>query len=132
MSAWMADVTIPRLVAPAGSRPVGGASGGGGADSLTSTTRLETTLSPRDVALHYEKQLVAAGWKVAGRLQNGQDVAIARFDVPSTAGPSLSGWLSVSLLGASGDVDVFLRVVRNTRDPRMTPAGGVSTLTPLR
>jgi hypothetical protein len=40
--------------------------------------------------------------------------------------------LSVSRLGASGDVDVFLRVVRNTRDPRMAPPGGFSTLTPSR
>ena len=132
MNAMMADVIVPRLVAPEGSRAIGGASGGSGPGSMTSAARLETTLTSRDVARHYEKQLVAAGWTVAARLQDGPDAAIVRFDVPSKAGPPLTGWLSVSRLGASGDVDVFLRVVRNTRDPRMTPPGGFSTLTPSR
>lgn len=132
MNALMADVTVPRLAAPEGSRPVGGSSGGSGLDSMTSATRLETTLTPRDVSLHYEEQLVAAGWTVVGRLQDDRDAVILRFEVPSKAGPPLTGWLSVSLLGVAGDVDVFLRVIRNTRDPRMTPPGGFRTPAPSR
>jgi hypothetical protein len=86
---------------------------------MTSTTRLETTLATRAVAEHYERQLVAAGWKVTARLRDGDEMALTRFDVPSRIGPPLSGALSVATLGETGDVDVFLRVIRNTRDPRM-------------
>jgi hypothetical protein len=76
-------------------------------------------LSPRSVTEHYEKLLVGAGWKVTGRLRDGDDMAMVRFDVPSRIGPSLSGWLSVTRLADTGDQDVFLRVLRKTRDPRM-------------
>lgn len=121
----MADIVVPRLVSPEGARSLGGGGGGGGPDSMMSTARLETALQPAEVSRHYERQLVAAGWTVAGRLADGADVSIVRFDVPSKAGPSLNGSLSVTRLGTGGDLDVFLRVVRTTRDMRMVAPGVV-------
>lgn len=115
----LADVDVPRLTAPAGARMVGGGGGGGGLDTMTSTMRLETKLAARAVVEHYERQLLAVGWKVAGRVRDGEEFAMTRFEVPSRIGPALSAWLSATLLGDTGDQDVFLRVMRNTRDPRM-------------
>jgi hypothetical protein len=117
-STLMADIDVPRLPPPPNTKLMGGGGGGGSIDSLTSVIRLETTMAPRAVTEHYEKLLVAAGWKVTGRLRDGDTMAIVRFDVPSRIGPALSGTLSVSKLADTQDQDVFLRVVRTTRDPR--------------
>lgn len=127
------DIDLPRLTPPAGSRSVGGGGSGASLDSMTTTTRLETTLAARAVAEHYERQLTTAGWTVAGRVRDGDEFIGVRFDVPSRIGPALAGWLSATRLAASGDVDVFLRVIRTTRDPRTTfgASGATSTLTPL-
>jgi hypothetical protein len=126
-TSMMTDIDLPRLPPPVDARQVGGGGGGGSLDTFTSGIRLETMLSPRGVMDHYEKLLVGAGWKVSGRLRDGDDMAMVRFDVPSRIGPSLSGWLSATKLADTGDQDVFLRVLRNTRDPRMGPMPPVST-----
>jgi hypothetical protein len=127
------DIDLPRLTPPAGARSLGGGGSSGSLDSMTATTRLETALAVRAVAEHYERQLTAAGWKVAGRVRDGDAMSGVRFEVPSRIGAALAGWLSAMRLGASDDVDVFLRVVRTTRDPRTTfgAGGATSTLTPL-
>lgn len=117
-SSTMADIDMPRLSPPAGARQVGGGGGGGGLDALYSTARIETTMAPRAVAEHYEKLLVGAGWKVVARLRDGDELALVRLEVPSRMGVPLSAWLSATKLGDTGDQDVFLRVLRNTRDPR--------------
>lgn len=129
----MADVDFPRLPPPAGARQVGGGGGGGGLDDLSSRGRIETSLAPRAVVEHYEKLLVGAGWKVVGRVRDGDEMALTRFEVPSRIGPPLSAWLAATKLADTGDQDIFMRVVRTTRDPRafaMPPVN--TTLTPTR
>jgi hypothetical protein len=122
-----ADITIPRLTPPPNSRSVGGGGSSSGMDTMTTSTRLETTLEARAVADHYEKVLVAGGWKVVGRIRDGDDLVLTRFEVPSKAGPPLVGMITVTSMTGSGDQDVFLRIVRTTREPR---PGGAMSLTP--
>lgn len=124
-----ADIDIPRLVLPAGARQVGGGGSSSGNDAMSSTIRLEASIPPAAVAEHYEKLLVAAGWKVIGRLRDGDGMVFTRFEVPSRAGLPLVGAISAMRLPETGDLDVFLRVVRATRDPRtpgLMPAVGIT------
>lgn len=126
----MADVDVPVVTVPDGARTFGSANSAN-LDSQTSTVRIAAPASVRALADHFERQLIAAGWKVVGRARIRDTMSTTIFALTSRGGDAVTGWLGVTSLGDDGDVDVLLRIVRNGRDPRMTGPAPSTTLTPV-
>ncbi|MEX2272182.1 MAG: hypothetical protein WD690_11950 [Vicinamibacterales bacterium] len=107
---FFADVNLPQLVPPPGSRAMGGGSGGGG-DSYDQRIRLETTLSVEDVVAHYSGQLARAGWKREARADDS-GVALAKLtSISSTQDPIVALITATTIPGVT-QLDVTLRLLR--------------------
>lgn len=124
----LADVDVPLLTPPDGVR-LSGASGGGSLDALTSASRAIGQTTARALSDHFESQLVAHGWKATGHARVRDDLIVTTFSLASRSGDPLTASLTVTALGASGDFDLFLRLVRDTRDPRDIDPRSATTTT---
>lgn len=110
--ATFADLDLPVLIAPPGAKTTGGGAGGG-ADAMFSQTRLDTTLTPREVAAHYVRQLEAVGWKVEGRANEGDMVSVTRLSITSRIGDAMTAVLTIAALPGTSSLDLTLKFVRN-------------------
>ncbi|MEZ5316056.1 MAG: hypothetical protein R2752_01500 [Vicinamibacterales bacterium] len=107
------DLPLPSLRPPAGTESSGAAIGGT-PDATYTTVRLATTRPVDQIAAHYRDQLTSSGWRVEGEATENGAMSVTRFSTASTGGDPMSGMLVVTALGQSGQVDVLLRLVRNT------------------
>jgi hypothetical protein len=110
--ATFADLDLPVLVAPPGAKTTGGGAGGG-ADAMFSQTRLDTTLTPREVAAHYVRQLESAGWKVEGRANEDDMISVTRLSITSRIGDAMTAVLTIAALPGTSSLDLTLKFVRN-------------------
>jgi hypothetical protein len=109
------DVPMPSLRPPSGAES-SGAGIGGNSNAMYSSVRLRTAQPVETIASHYASQLTAAGWKVEGHTAEEKSIAVTRLSGSSTTGEPLSGMLVVTSLASADQVDVLLRVVRNSRN----------------
>jgi hypothetical protein len=107
---FFADVDLPVLNAPDGSRVMGSGSGSSN-DRYDQNVRLETKLDAEAVVKHYGDQLEHAGWKREARA-GGAGVALARFTVVSTTKETVVAILVATVLPADGQIAVNLQLLR--------------------
>ena len=112
MPSGMADVGIPALFAPEGTklRPGGG---GGSNDASYVSGRLESPLGMHDIAGHYIPQLTAAGWKVEGNEIETPELLVVRLSFKTAANADITGIFTATVLPGTGAVDLHMRAVRN-------------------
>lgn len=120
---FFADITLPFLTPPDGSRSMGTGSSSG-SDHHDQRLRMQTTLTVEALVKHYVAQLRNDGWKLEGR---GEDdgFAIARLVKMSSINEAIIANLIVNRM-PNGDLDVAFRLMRVDPNRRMPPgrAGG--------
>lgn len=119
---FFADVTLPRMLPPEGSRGMAGAGSSMGSDHFEQRLRLQTPLEPAAVARHYADQLARDGWKIEGR-GDGQGFAIARLTKSSDLKEVIVANIIVNAM-PGGDLDVSFRLMRTDPNRRMMPVPG--------
>lgn len=118
---FFADITLPRLMPPAGSRAAGSGSSSS-SDHFDQHLRLQTELPMKDVVAHYVDLLKKDGWKLEGRGDAG-DTSMARLQKLSDLKDPIVANLLVNKM-PNGDLDVSFRLLRVDPNRRLMPAGG--------
>src|SRR5439155_25438708 len=106
-------VALPTLTPPPNGRITGGG-GGGGPDEVYSRSIIEGPLTARAVAAHYTGLMEAAGWTVDARANDGDNLVITRFAIPSRIGDALTAVITVAAIKSTNRFDLSFSVVRNT------------------
>ena len=105
------DAPIPTLRAPGGSISKGNGMGGGSDGQINLNTTLGTTLKPAEVVLHYDKQMIAAGW--TSRSEGSADiVAVHTYRKADDKGRQWTATLVAQTIPDALDTDVSLRLYR--------------------
>ena len=118
---YFADVTVPMLRPPAGSRTFGGGGMSSSSDSYEQRLRIDTKLSPEAVVQHYVAQMQSAGWHLDGRA-DAEGVAIARLTMNSSLKELVVANLVANVM-PDGDRDVVFRLMRDDPNRRRMPGG---------
>ena len=117
---YFADVDLPNLNPPAGSRVMGSGSGSS-SDRYAQDVRLETKLTPEAVVKHYGDQLATGGWKREAHTA-AAGVAVGRFSMVSTTKETVIAVVMATQLPADDQVAVTLQLLRV--DPNRPFMGG--------
>jgi hypothetical protein len=117
---FFADVDVPQMFPPANVRAMGGGTSSG-TDHYDQTVRMETTMSPGDVAAYYAGELEKAGWKRDGRA-NTEGVSVVRLSSVSRAKETVVAIVTATAMPDGKQIDVSLRLLRV--DPRRFPPAG--------
>lgn len=117
---FFADITLPRLMPPAGSRAAGSGSSSS-SDHFDQHLRLQTELSTKDVVEHYVELLKKDGWQLEGRGSAG-DTSVARLQKMSELKDPIVANLLVNKM-PNGDLDVSFRLLRVDPNRRFMPSG---------
>lgn len=118
---FFADITLPFLTPPAGSRSMGAGSSSG-SDHHDQRLRMQTQLSVEALVSHYVTQLQKDGWKLDGRGEAG-GVAMARLTKMSSINEAIVANLIVNRM-PNDDLDVAFRLMRVDPNRRMPPGRG--------
>ena len=102
----MAMGLIPALAPIASGLTTGGGSGGG-SDEAYAEARISTDMAVAEIAEHYRRQLLAAGWTDAERT-NTSSIAVTTFTMRDSTARRWSGVLTVIGKPPSNRVDVRL------------------------
>lgn len=117
---FFADVDLPNLNPPEGTRTMGSGSGSS-TDRYDQNIRLETKLTPEAVVKHYGDQLANGGWKREAHT-TAAGVALARFSTVSTTKETVIGVLIATQLPGDDQIAVNLQLLRV--DPNRRFMGG--------
>jgi hypothetical protein len=90
-------------------REAGGFSGS--LDSISSRAGMETSRTVREIAAHYERHIVSAGWTVVTRGFDADRMAVTWFQGKTASGAPVSAVLAATAFSPTY-VDLELRVVR--------------------
>lgn len=118
---FFADLTLPRLMPPPGSRSACTGSSSS-SDHFDQHLRLQTDLSTKDVVEHYVELLKKDGWKLEGR-GNAGDTSVARLEKLSDLKDPIVANLLVNKM-PNGDLDVSFRLLRVDPNRRLMPSAG--------
>ncbi|MCC6244834.1 MAG: hypothetical protein IT353_18450 [Gemmatimonadaceae bacterium] len=99
---------IPSLAPIASGLTTGGGTGGG-ADEAYADARISTDIAVAEIAEHYRRQLLAAGWTDAERTATSS-IAVTTFTMRDSTARRWNGVLTVIGTPASNRVDVRLTV----------------------
>jgi len=110
-SATTVNVPLPSMAVPPGARS-GRASMGGTPDAMYSSIRLTTDQGVEAIGAHYARELTAAGWSVEGTTADDAAMSVTRLRSSGPSGATATALLVVTAVGASGEVDVLLRLVQ--------------------
>lgn len=115
---WFADIDMPLLFPPAGSRAVnsGVGMGGGAFDSYDQRLRLETTLTLPEVLQHYRAQIEKHGWTFQSQAV-AEGIGVVRFAVPSTKKEPVAATLTVMAVPGPPPIEIGLHLVRAASRP---------------
>lgn len=109
-----ADVDMPLLFAPAGSRALGfGGMSGGGGDAYDQRLRLETTLALPEVLTHYRAQIEKHGWTFQSQAV-ADGIGVVRFSVMSIKQELMAATFTVTAVPGTPPLEIALRLVRAT------------------
>lgn len=114
---YFADVDLPNLSPPDGSRVMGSGSSSSN-DRYDQNIRLETKLDPQAVVKHYGDQLESAGWKREARA-GGPGAAFAHFTTVSTTKEPVIAIIVAAALPGGTQTAVNLQLLRVDPNSRM-------------
>lgn len=112
---FFADINIPVLKHPAGTRAYG-AGGGGSADTFESRTLIDSPVDARELLTHYAAQMSSAGWTLVGELASPEVATVARFSSMTTRKEPISALLTITRVEKGAlRFDLSLRIFRHSR-----------------